>query len=381
MKKRIFYIIPLAILAIGFVIMQLLAGLKEEPERRMPQKPPKSVMSEVIRMTETPTTIDALGKLTSSQPVQLISEVSGILQNGDVPFKPGTRFRRGDILLRIDDRQVRLSLNSTKSDFLNALASVLPEIKVEFPAQASVWQNYFDVCDFHSPLGELPEAQNRKIKLLLTRFNVYKLYYTARDLEITLEKHHIVAPFDGAIVSTALRSGSTARNGSVLGEVISLQDLELELPLPAADIAWIDRDRPVELRARESEDSLTGRIVRIGGSVDQRNQTLPVYVAVTPASGVALYEGMFLEARIPGRPVAEGTVIPRRSLYEERYVYIIENGTLQQRAVHIVRRNPETVVIDRGLADGDTLVTELLQGVSPGMPAKARMLNAGGDTE
>ncbi len=381
MKKRIFYIIPLAILAAGFIIMQLLAGFKEEPARRVPQKPPKSVISKVIRMAETPTTITALGKLTSSQPVQLISEVSGVLQSGDVAFKPGSRFRRGATLLRIDDRQVRLALNSTKSDFLNALAGVLPEIKVEFPSHAAVWQNYFDACDFQSPLSELPEAQNRKIKLLLTRFNVYKLYYAARDLEITLEKHSIVAPFDGAIVSTALRSGSTARNGSVLGEVISLQDLELELPLPAADIVWIDRTRPVELHARESEDSLTGRIVRIGGSVDQRSQTLPVYVAVTPSPGVALYEGMFLEARIPGRPVATGTEIPRRSLYEERYVYIVENGRLQQRTVHIIRRNPETVVIDRGLADGDTLVTELLQGVSPGMPAQARLIRAGGDTE
>lgn len=381
MKKRIFYIIPLLILAGGFILMQLLAGLKEEPARRSQLKPPKAVVSEVIRMAETPTTITALGKLTSSQPVQLISEVAGVLQNGDIPFKPGTRFRRGDVLLRIDDRQVRLTLNSAKSDFLNALASVLPEIKVEFPEHAAAWQAYFDGCGFQEALAELPEAQNRKIKLLLTRFNVYKLYYTARNLEITLEKHRIVAPFDGAVVSTALRSGSTARNGSVLGEVISLQDLELELPLPAGDIPWIDRSRPVRLKARESDAIFSGRILRIGGSVDQRSQTLPVYVAVSPAAGTTLYEGMFLEAEIPGRPVPVGTVIPRRALYEERYVYIVENGALLQRPVHIVRRNPETVVIDSGLQDGDTLVTELLQGVSPGMPAEARMPASAEDSE
>ncbi|MDT8324925.1 MAG: efflux RND transporter periplasmic adaptor subunit [Bacteroidota bacterium] len=381
MKKRIFYVIPLAIFAVGFIIMQLLAGMKEEPARRTQAKPPKSVAADVIRMAETPTTITALGKLTSSDPVQLISEVAGVLQSGDVPFKPGTRFRQGDLLLRIDDRQVQLSLNSTKSDFLNALASVLPEIRVEFPAHAEVWQSYFDGCGFDSPLAELPEAQNRKIKLLLTRFNVYKLYYAARNLEITVSKHRIVAPFDGAVVSTALRRGSTARAGAVLGEVISLQDLELELPVPASDIPWIDRDRPVQLRARESEASWTGRILRVGGSVDQRSQTLPVYVSVAALSGTPLYEGMFLEAEIPGRPVPRGTIIPRRALYEERFVYIVENGTLLQRPVHIVRRNPETVVIDRGLQDGDTLVTELLQGVSPGMPAQARLQALKGDSE
>ncbi|MCB2204084.1 efflux RND transporter periplasmic adaptor subunit [bacterium] len=372
MNKKLFYILPVVILAAGFLIMQLLAGMKEEPARRNAQKPPKSVSARVIHMTQTPTSIVALGKLTSSEPVQLVSEVGGVLQKGDVAFKPGARFSRGDVLLRIDDRQVALTLNSTKSDFLNALAGVLPEIKVDYPEHYNVWQSYFDSCGFDASLGELPEAQNRKIKLLLTRFNVYKLYYAARNQEITLEKHTIIAPFDGAIVSTALRVGSTARAGSVLGEVISLSDLELEVPVPASDIPWIDRTRPVSLTAKESTGTWKGRITRIGSAVDQRTQTIPVYVSVE-AAGAALFEGMFMEANIPGRDVEVGTEIPRRALYEERYVYIVDNGALHMRDVHIVRRNPEHVVIDEGLSDGDTLVTELLQGVSPGMPASARL--------
>jgi multidrug efflux pump subunit AcrA (membrane-fusion protein) len=375
MNKQFFYILPVLILVAGFVIMQLLAGMKEDPVRRPQGKAAKIVLSEVVRMTQTPTSLTALGKLTSSQPVQLVSEVGGLVQEGRIPFKPGQRFRRGDLLLHIDERQVQLSLNSSKSDFLNALASVLPEIKVDQPESYATWQDYFDGCGFATPLAELPEAQNRKIKLLLTRFNVYKLYYATRNLEITLEKHDIIAPFDGAIVSTALRVGSTARGGSILGEIISLQDLELEIPLPSSDIAWIDRSKNVRLTAKESTGSWTGSISRIGGAVEQRTQTLPVYISVQNA-GTSLYEGMYMQAEIAGKPVEAGTVIPRRALYEEKYVYIVEDGALLRRDVNIVRRNPETVVIDGGLADGDTLVTELLQGVSPGMPAKARLQNA-----
>jgi multidrug efflux pump subunit AcrA (membrane-fusion protein) len=371
MNKRILYLLPVAILGVGFIIMQLLAGMKEEPERRVPNRPAKSVLSEVITLQETPTVVSTLGRIVSSEPVQVVSEVAGILQRGDVPFKPGQRFRRGDILVRIDDRQARLTLNSSKSDFLNALAGVLPEIKIDHPESYPRWQDYFDRCGFDSPLSELPETESRKIKLLLTRLNVYRLYYAARNLEITLEKHTIRAPFDGAIVSTAQREGATARSGSILGEIISLQDLELEAPVPASDLPWIDRTADVRLRSRETNDTWIGRIARVGGAVDRKTQTLPVYIAVQ-GNGTPLYEGLYLEAEIPGRPVPSATVVPRRALYENRYVYIIEDQRLLQRQVTIIRSNPESVIVSAGLSEGDTLVTELLQGVAPGMPATPR---------
>ena len=66
---------------------------------------------------------------------------------------------------------------------------------------------------------------------------------------------------------------------------------------------------------------------------------------------------------------------PPLSLYKptlEHYVYLIENGKLIRREVSIARHEKNSVIIDEGLSNGDTLVVELLQGVAPGMPAKSR---------
>jgi hypothetical protein len=101
-----------------------------------------------------------------------------------VPFQPGQSFKRGDLLIKVDDRQMKLDLNSAKSDFLNALATVLPEIKVDFPDRYEIWQNYFNSCGFDKELASLPEVEDQKIKLYLTRFNVYKLYFTAQNLDV-----------------------------------------------------------------------------------------------------------------------------------------------------------------------------------------------------
>lgn len=369
-KRLIFIILPIAVLVLGYVLMQVLADMREEPTRRRPPIIARSVEARVIETGAVPTTIEAIGRVSSTQPVQLVSEVAGLLQSGDVSFLPGQRFRKGQVLLRIDDRQVRYNLNSAKSDFLNVLATVLPELKIEYPGDYQRWQDYFDKCSFERPLGPLPESQDRKVRLLLTRFNVHKLYFTVKNLEVTLEKHAIVAPFNGAIVSTAVREGSAARVGGALGEIISLENLELQAPIPAGDVSWIDRTRPVRLTAEGSDVAWSGSITRIGSAVDQRTQTIPVFIAVR-GGGEMLYEGMYLRAEIPGTPLPSAISVPRRALYEERYVYVIDGGTLQRRDVTIARRQPRSVLVSAGLQQGDTLVTELLQGVSDGMPAAA----------
>jgi membrane fusion protein, multidrug efflux system len=368
-RKYLYYALPVLILGGGFLLMQVLAGMKEEPPRRPPAKLVKPVDAEVISLTSMPVEIEALGRVASSQPVQLISEVSGLAEAGDIPFKPAQRFRRGQILLRIDDRQAELHLNSSKSDFLNALASVLPELKVDFPGEYEKWQHYFDRCTFDKMLEELPVAANRNVKLLLTRTQVYKLYYTTKNLEITLEKHRIRAPFDGSIVSTALRAGSSARSGSPVGEIISLENMEIELPVPAAELPWLKSESPVELRSGESR-MWTGRISRIGSSVDKRTQTVPVFVSVPNAAG--LIEGMYVTARVPGRALANAVRVPRRAVYDNEYVYLVHNGALLRREVNIINSGAQTVIVSDGLSDGDTLVTELMQGVAAGMPVQAR---------
>ena len=85
-----------------------------------------------------------------------------------------------------------------------------------------------------------------------------------------------------------------------------------------------------------------------------------------------LINGIFLRAIIPGRIVQNAVSVPNRALYNESFVYLIQNGKLEFRQVNIAKRQMDHVIVSNGIASGDTLVTELLQGVAPGMPAIAR---------
>ncbi|MCK4574627.1 MAG: efflux RND transporter periplasmic adaptor subunit [candidate division Zixibacteria bacterium] len=376
MKKTTKILVPVIILVVGLGAMLLFASMKTEPERRASKPRPMNVEVIVAQLGDVPAEIIAYGRVTTAQPVELYAEVTGELIRGDVPFQPAQSFKKGDLLLQIDERQTQLTLNSTKSDLMTALATVLPEIKVDFPDEYQVWQDYFNNCGFNGNLEPLPETSNQKIKLFLSRFNVYKLYFSVRDLEITLAKHYFYAPFDGSIVSASLREGSSARPGSHLGEIINLEDMEVEVSVSAEDIGWISLNQKVVLTSAELSGPWEGTITRIGSSIDDRTQTIPLYISVDNNEASSLLNGIFVEARIPGRVTQNSVAVPRKALYNENYVYLIKEGKLKYTEVAVARKETNSVIVDSGIAQGDTLVVGAMQGVSAGMPAVARQASA-----
>ena len=166
MRRKIFFLlIPIVILVVGFMAMRVLTSFKTDPPKIKPEPRPKIVEAKEVSLKDISAQIIAYGRIASSQPVILNSEVEGTLMKGNIPFRPAQSFTRGDLLIKIDDRQIRLDINTAKSDMLNALALVLPEIRVDFPEEYEVWQHYFNSCGFDRRLPNLPEAANQKIKL------------------------------------------------------------------------------------------------------------------------------------------------------------------------------------------------------------------------
>ena len=369
--KQIF--IPGGILLVGFLLMMFLLNTKSEPPKSKPVPRPKIVQADLIKLKNIHSEIVAFGRLTSSQPIILYSEVAGILEKGNIHFQSASSFNKGDLLIKVDDRQVTFDLNSIKSDFLNALATVLPELKVDFPDEFEKYQQYFNNCDFESNLKPLPKTANQKIKFFLTRFNVYKLFYNVKNLEIRLEKHYFYAPFNGSIVSADLHMGSSVRSGSKIGELINLDNLEVEIPVATQDIQWIKRNKPVMLTSSEIEGQWKGKIIRIGKSIDERTQTVQVFVAVENKNNDYLINGVFLKATIPGKIIENSVSVPSRAIYKKNYVYLVKNKKLDYRKIDIVRRQSDSVIVRGNLQNGDTLVTDLMQGVASGMPAIARL--------
>jgi len=154
--------------------------------------------------------------------------------------------------------------------------------------------------------------------------------------------------------------------------------LEVEVPVAAEDIRWIDQSIPVRFTSSELSGEWHGKIKRIGKSIDERTQTIPLFITVNRNGEETLYNGIFLRAEIPGKTIPDAYLIPHRALYNEKFVYLIKEGKLDFREVKVAREQEDTVILNGGIANGDSLVLDVLQGVAPGMPAQARFDTEGG---
>lgn len=367
-------VFPLLILGAGvFAMFTLQNGEAEEKPKAKPA-PTRMVAVKAVALEEVAVTVEAFGRVVSQQPTTLISEVEGRLSSGNVDFLPESRFKKDQVMLRIDDRPTRLQIKRQKSALLNALARALPEIRIEYPDLYPSWQTYFDQLGFEGELPEMPQAQNNKIKLFLSRFEVYNLYFQIRDLEIQLDKHIIRAPFDGIIRQIYLRPGATVRPGSVIADLLNMDQLEVAVEVPADLRGWIDPAQAVTLHLPEMEQPWQGQITRLGNTLDAETQTLKVYVKLNtdPAMALDLYEGMFLQAKLHGKKVANAVEIPLRLLYGKDQVFLVKDGKLEARKVEVAYRLTNTAIITGGLNTGDQMVWEVLQGAVDGMPVDVK---------
>ncbi len=366
-------VIPLLILLAGAVAMNKLGDLRKD----VPARPVTGKTRVVNVVSAEPRLINAQitgwGRLNSARPLVLLSEAEGTLLAGEVPFQEGQDFAEGTLLLRVDDRQKRLDLSRSKSDFINAMATMMPDIQQQHPEEWASWNAYFKQLRVDRPVPTMPVAKVDRIKRLLARYNVYQLYYTLRSEEIALEKYRIRAPFKGTVVGADMRVGGNVRSGTLLGEILSLQQLDLEIQLPASDLPWVNREGPVTVRSSQFPGQWQGRIDRIGSTVDQATQTVTVYVRLDEGEApFPLLAGLLFEAELAGAPLENATSVATQNLYGDDTVYLLENGRLVKRKVTVARREIDRVLVTGGIEPGELLVTDLLEGVAEGMKAISR---------
>src|SRR5690606_2202940 len=114
----------------------------------------------------------------SSRNITLTSEAQGVLQLGGFELKPGGTFSQGQLLFKVNDNEAQLALKARKSIYLNLVASVLADVKIDFPDSYSSWQNFLEKIDVQLSLPELPEIKTSKERTFLASRNVLSEYYT-----------------------------------------------------------------------------------------------------------------------------------------------------------------------------------------------------------
>lgn len=374
--RRLGIVLGAVLVVIALVMANKMTEEKPAPPRKQEARAMPAVTTFPARIEEVPTTLDIQGELVAFDKIDIFSEVTGALVSTSRPFKVGTYFPQGSVLIKVDNSEAHLALLAQKSSLLNAITQLMPDLKVDYPESFTHWQEYLDKFDPEAAIQSLPEAVNDQEKYFIASRNLYTQFYNIKSQEERLEKYEILAPFGGVITQTSINPGAVVRAGQKLGELMNTGNYELQVTVPLSELKYIQVGNAVKLTSDDLDGAWDGRVKRINNQVDAGTQTVKVFISV---SGKNLREGMYLRGDIAASSIENAVRIPRDLLINQKAVYVVQDSTLKLEPVEVVKITADAAIV-RGLPDGARILKELFPNAFDGMKVKPEGDQSSGQT-
>jgi membrane fusion protein (multidrug efflux system) len=280
--------------------------------------------------------------------------------------REGETVRKGQTLARVDATEYEWRVKREEASLAAAqaqlnMATKTRENNAQLLAKGFISQNAFD------------NAQSGLDSAVGTRDAAAAAHELARK---SLADTVITAPMAGIVAERFAQAGEKL---PVDGKVLSLVDLssmELEVPVPADDIAQVAIGQHAEFGPEGSAASRTGKVVRIAPATTSGSRSVLVYVAVDRPDA-ALRAGMFAQGRLLLDRSEPTLAIPASALREEagsNLVLAIADGKIAKVAVTRGRHGrgevgADLVEIRSGLEAGTHVVRQFDPRLTPGAPA------------
>ena len=368
--------LSLGALALAAVISGLL--LSTPPEIANSEKVPSPVS--VRMLTAQPTTqqlfVRSQGTVYPRAETKLVAQVAGEVTWLADDLRVGGQFAAGELLVQLDQRDYQVALKSAEAQSRQARADQ------EYAAAEAKRISAL----YEKDLASIAELQLTRRGLEGADAALLAAEAMLERAKLDLARTEIRAPYDGRVRAESVDRGQFLQKGAIVTTIFATDAMEVKLPLPDAQLAFLDEaltqtgvladsaDIPVTLSAEYAGRKQTwiGKLARTEASIDERSRFIFLVVEVTDtinAEGTQLPVGLFVDATITGRWVDDVVTLPRSALRNNDAVLVIdEANTLHFRQVSILRVTDDSVLITDGLSAGDQVNVSPLQFVVEGMP-------------
>lgn len=364
MKKRQLAILAgIAVLVLAWLLKNSLAETPPVPEKS------RKITARAIAVTSINNGDCAVhirfdGPVRARQKIELYAEVTGILQSSTKRFEAGQRYRKGEVILALDDREARSTLRSARSEYLSLLSQVLPDLKIDYPQDFDHWYRYLQECTQRENLNAPPRVENEKLSLFLSGRGVYTAYQNWESAAVRLSKFTIRAPFEGELSEALVDPGSLVRSGQLLGEFMGGEQYEMETSVGASEIDLLAVGDSVKLLNNSTGRVYRGLVSRKTNKIDPNSQRVKIIVALW---GKDLHDGQYLQGNIAGQIIENAVALPRKLINDKDKIYTVQDSVLMQKSLQILHKSPGEVIV-RGLPDGSLIPSQPIPGAYEGMP-------------
>ena len=353
--RKISVVSGLLIFAATLVLSWYIVSAPDEQTEETGEAEAAPVLMVTYSPDDVQSSIQFTGRVIPFEQFDIYAEVTGIFQNGSHPFKTGTAFGRGDILIQINNEEERQQLQAARYDFSAVISQLLPDISIDYPDQYAEWQAYLDELDASTSLRSLPEVSDRQFRMYLNRQNVFSRFYSIRQQEVRLSKFTIRAPYDGIVTDHQINPGALVQSGQMLGQFTGTDRFEIEASIPAREAQFVSTGDQITVQTSGINSKMyTGTVTRKNALVEPGTQSVKIYLDVSDSD---LEPGYYLEGQINGQVFPDAFKIHKDILIRDSELFTVVNDRASLSSVELLASAGDSMIVS-GLEPGTIIIDE-----------------------
>jgi len=360
--------------------------------------PAVAVQTTVVQHMSVQREVELSGTLLSPDMAKISSEVAGIVR--EVQVQLGTEVKAGDVLVRLEPRELQFALDRAESALRQVeaqlgidrgkdkqpppdeqIASVRQQIANNDDARAA-----FERAQQLSGRGLLTKADRdtAETRVKVTEANLQAALDNVHSLKASLQDRRasyelaqkkladavIKAPVAGAVSERLVQPGEYIRENTPVVNIVQMNPLKLKSAIQEKHASLIRPGQGVEFNVEAFLNrTFKGRIAYVSPAVDQATRTFAVEALVENNDRV-LKPGFFAKGVVLTKVDENVVAVPEdaiSTLAGVSTVYVVEGGKTRQQQVTLGARQDKLVEVTSGLKGNETLATTNLSQLATGV--------------
>jgi RND family efflux transporter MFP subunit len=371
-KKSRLKTLRLPILIVSATVVTIFLLMATRP-RMLPVSTPEQVWPvEVIKAqfgAQQPE-LKLFGEVIAGRRSELRPLVSGLIIEIGPNFRNGGIVRKGELLVLIDPFDYETTLAEQRSILKQAEAR-LQMLKKDYE-RAKELRIDNTVSEQFLENAELEVVQQEAI--------VEQRGINVKQAERDRAETRLLAPYDGVVnnVSANLGNQVSGFGSDKVADLIDTSQLEVRFSLSNAQYGRLLESsepvvgRPVRVSWTVGKETMEydARVERVGAEIVSTTGGVEVYAVIEATDGQTnLRPGAFVAVSLSDKTYQNVALLPESALYGEDILFVIKDGRMVERRVHIQGYDGSNVLIDSPgespIEDGDLIViTQLREGGS-----------------
>jgi membrane fusion protein, multidrug efflux system len=329
------------------------AAAQAPPRSGPPQRAVNVEVDKAIRK-KTPVLLEAIGNVTMMASVAVRPRVDSEIVG--VHFADGASVSKGDLLITLDSRAIEAQIAQAEGN--------LAKDHAQLEGAERDFRRYTElVAKAATPVLNL---ENAKTQADTFRAAIQADTAALENLKVQLSYCSIRAPIAGRISMAAVKVGNIARSADIL-PIATINQLApiyvtftvSQRNLPDLRVAMSETGAPVEVTIPGEKRRARGTITMIENTIDPTTGMATVR-ATMPNQDELLWPGTLVTAQVTLR-TEDAIVAPTAAVQvsqQGHFVFVVKDGIATVRLVKVARLLGDETVIETGLDDGDTVVTD-----------------------